>query len=870
MTNDSLPTNGEQRRFSVHEHLIYDVIKSQAGSVEKAIEELVMNSVDAGATQCQIDLTVDTFSVTDNGKGFTSRQQIIDNFECFGQPRNGDATFGKFRVGRGQIMAFAACEWTSGPWSMAVDFRNKGIDYVLSPIEPAVNGCSVRGQFYNPLHRGAFQQTCRALVQQLRYVSLAVTLNDTELGGVDINALHQQDPETWPIDTDEYVIGIRNSGGVKVYNQGVYVCTESSDYYGCHAEVISKKALKLNMARNAVLYQEDPHWPSIVQHLRVVGYQRGLTSRGRLNDEVRQHLINALLHEPEVSMLDCLHAKLIIDAKGSHWSILDFLNSPLPVTWGPQKKNSMAETVSDRKLAFVISDRTMEEWGIHFDHGMSFVNSLGHALESEYQQCIDRENKEDIDLDDKISLLDEMMSVLAGKPIVSLSVFDQHLMINLEEVNRKSLSDSERDGLTVLNRGSTAMASALRQTEYGYCPKRSVGIGQSDAADAWTDGTSRIIVEKRQLKLLNLGMAGCLRLAHLLLHEYLHREPDTESHVHNEFFYSTYHDLCIDTPVITKTANKMLSEHINHVRRSGDYLSRRVLKDVGSHTYPYYALFIDRKGKHPFLDTLLKKNGFTCQGDGEYFTKIQYTGDHSSERYRDNHPQYPEHSPFAELIQWPDPVREQLKITVDQLILETSKKQKVILDLEQTLYRTSFEDNRKHRQLTKKIKDLRDDIRALYNTLFTTYHQAIKLQVVDNGLLTPSMADAAFAPLLDERLPNTLRTKTVPVSVKDVCLLLFVEALMQDKNSNIHNIHLRTDDNILVNFSRNNPLTVSLYLADPRRCAALDRECGGLWDGKHSDATSRQHYDRHLQLYINQLIDCAWQPDKLIEALKKT
>ncbi len=80
----------ETRKFSMHPDLLYSVIKNQAGSIGKAILELVMNSIDAGATRVDITLDRRTVKVADDGKGFTSRQEIDEFFETFGNTAPGE------------------------------------------------------------------------------------------------------------------------------------------------------------------------------------------------------------------------------------------------------------------------------------------------------------------------------------------------------------------------------------------------------------------------------------------------------------------------------------------------------------------------------------------------------------------------------------------------------------------------------------------------------------------------------------------------------------------------------------------------------------------------------------------------------------
>jgi signal transduction histidine kinase len=66
--------------FKLHPSFIHSAIKDQASGIDKAIAELVMNSLDAGATRVDIHVNeIDEkyhFTIKDNGKGFTQQLKI--------------------------------------------------------------------------------------------------------------------------------------------------------------------------------------------------------------------------------------------------------------------------------------------------------------------------------------------------------------------------------------------------------------------------------------------------------------------------------------------------------------------------------------------------------------------------------------------------------------------------------------------------------------------------------------------------------------------------------------------------------------------------------------------------------------------------
>ena len=116
--------------FKIDENILYSIIAKQAGTLQKSFLELVMNSIDAAATEIKIEFDGLNFTFYDNGKGFESEDEIHKFFGTFGTPHEeGDAVYGKFRMGRGQIMAFSHNQWKSNTFFMDVDIKNIGINY---------------------------------------------------------------------------------------------------------------------------------------------------------------------------------------------------------------------------------------------------------------------------------------------------------------------------------------------------------------------------------------------------------------------------------------------------------------------------------------------------------------------------------------------------------------------------------------------------------------------------------------------------------------------------------------------------------------------------------------------------------------------
>jgi hypothetical protein len=166
----------ETRAFKVHPQLLWDVIQRQAGTLTKAVAEGVMNSIDAGAKTVRVSLSDTAVSITDDGKGFRDRKEIELFFETFGQPHEeGDATYGTFRMGRGQMFSFGKNRWRSGRFSMAVDIKGKGLDYDLTEESEARDGCEIKIELYRPLSLLQRREIADDLRRSLRYVPVELT-----------------------------------------------------------------------------------------------------------------------------------------------------------------------------------------------------------------------------------------------------------------------------------------------------------------------------------------------------------------------------------------------------------------------------------------------------------------------------------------------------------------------------------------------------------------------------------------------------------------------------------------------------------------------------------------------------------------------
>jgi hypothetical protein len=494
----------ETRNFKMHPKLLMDVIKRQAGSLAKAVLEGVMNGVDAGATRIEIALTPKKLTITDNGRGFESRQQIERFFEVFGQPPEEDErkTYGTFRMGRGQLFAYGRSLWTTNGWRMDVDVNTRGLDYDLIQ-QPANNttGCTIEVDLYEELLPSAEAETQRCVERWCRYVPVAVLFN-----GRQVNV----DPgeEKWDHITDEAYVRLKKTGVLEIYNLGIHVMDIAGHIYGAGGVVVSRRQLKVNFARNDI--QSDcPVWRKIKPLVNQIATRTNTRTKS-LNDDARQRLADQI-RGGEISLTDYenLKLKVITGVTGRHFSIDNLLRAH-QVTVAPLG-DAIGERIHLSNRAFVMAESTLERFGFAAARQLiTFLLKRAPDWFSDPPKVLDFEKLKS-EINDSYELLPE-----------------------------GELTSNEKVWLSLVR----SMWQELRMEEcdgYPRCPDRTMHIGQGPA-HGWTDASSYVAIGRDFLKRQNVDLGGIIAVSAVLIHEGCHEEADLTAHAHDQTFYELFHD----------------------------------------------------------------------------------------------------------------------------------------------------------------------------------------------------------------------------------------------------------------------------------------------------------------------------------------
>jgi hypothetical protein len=511
--------------FEVDENIVHDLIYRQNGTISTALRELVMNALDYGSDRVDITIGRTHFEVKDRGKGFEDETSIMQFFKRFGTPhKEGDAKYGRFRIGRGQIMAFAKTTWHSKNFQMVTDIGSGVTGFNLTKDAEYYAGCSVSGSFYKELPSGEVESAVRDLSNLVRYAPHPIFINQ-----VQVNA---NGATKWDYDDDELSIIFNPKGryGINLYSQGILVKELHMFRYGTTADIVTKKALQLNMARNEI-NENDPLWKKVHRVLRSEMLKK--TKRSSiLTEHERLSLIDQFVCD-ELGFLDIYKAPLLKDVRGKSSSFYKELGKKRPWTVCNDTQRAQADQVSTLGTAFVLSRSELDLWRV------DTVEALLSMAKAK-MDCVNR--TEDLRQAARWTrIIDDV--VIVDFERVASGIHNQYDIV--EQKDLTALERAQRNTLQYACDNICGRLSKIRDTDIG---KRKVLIGDGPAI-AWTDSSTFIAVNREQLSYFKNGSAGLIQLAGILLHELTHQEGSITDNGHDHAFYESFHDAILVGPI---------------------------------------------------------------------------------------------------------------------------------------------------------------------------------------------------------------------------------------------------------------------------------------------------------------------------------
>jgi len=505
-----------RRALRMHDALLVSVIRDQAGDLWKGVLEGVQNSIDAEASR--IDITVDETRVviSDDGRGFRSMREVEDWFETFGTPHeDGDAVFGRFRMGRGQLFNFGVTTYRTGEFQFVVDIEAGGLSYELTTGLENHPGCEVTIDLYTPQLSNQIFHLVAEIKRAVKYVDTEIFLNGD---------LITSSPASlkWNHEDDDAYYKMDGTQTVCLYHLGVFICDIPAHSLGSGGVIVAKTTLMVNMARNTV-HQNCPVWTRIKRTFKARASTR-ITRSTSMTDAERMFVINRLI-TGEVALRDVANLRIFRLATGSWISFSSLFRSVavMPVSFA-EIGNRTADRSLQAKTALVLSSSMLEAFNCETPaQWHDLMNTIVENTPYAYREIT----------------------------VTPFSTIKEKYHEGAEIIPDKELTDIESIWIRALTRADRLCAGwqppdgyAHSRPSGGYIPLRTFRVGVSDVADGWTDGETYIAINREFLrKLKDRSFSDCVKLAQLVVHEYCHHNDSSSGHVHDIEFYRDYHDL---------------------------------------------------------------------------------------------------------------------------------------------------------------------------------------------------------------------------------------------------------------------------------------------------------------------------------------
>jgi hypothetical protein len=529
--------------FELDPQIIHHIIYSQAGSIGKAIIELLMNSVDAGATSVRLSMTKSGFNCRDDGRGFASREDVLRYFGRFGTPhQEGDATYGRFRLGRGQIMAHATTEWLSNSWKMTVDTRSMGYNYDLDDLSEGTPGCTIEGNWYEPLNDLELMSAIQEIRDLVRYTTIAVELN---------GKIITRDPssEKWDFEDEWAYYRAKEEGPVSIYNQGVLVRHDSSHVWGAGGLIVSKQAIDLNVSRTEILRKTCVVWKPIAKQFgQLANEVSARLGDHRKTEARREKNARALLSgDPQITSIFQREEVITLLPGKRHVTLQDFIRRARRdhkgkitiVEYGNDVPKG--EAIARDGIIQVVHPQTLERFGCNG--------------QEDFQEVLERAiaNVSEAFTNGKTWSEEDLVRWFPMPELVSFSTLRDAFVERTQIVSEKTALDKETRRAWValrwcIQQYAGACSGAKRYTDGRMAydePRMHVLLGESNSAEAWTDGDSYLAINVRIVKrLIAEPLKTAAYIFGLVEHEIAHKGDSLECG-HDEAFYQRYHDISI-------------------------------------------------------------------------------------------------------------------------------------------------------------------------------------------------------------------------------------------------------------------------------------------------------------------------------------
>lgn len=519
----------ETLQFTVSPSIIRHLIERQAGTLDKAILELITNGVDAGASRIDVTFHDDRrITVTDNGRGFQTREEVEKHFGDFGfdhdteDERHLGRINGRFGMGRSQIYGFGRSSWRTHTFQMDVDIRSeKDLAFDLTTIEgEPVNGCTIDVELYSPTSTVEKERVRRTLKEHVQYAPSAIFVDGTRVN-------KPLDSIKWSAESEHLLFLNKPTStyGLEVHNMGIFVSRYTQSNLGVSGVVVSKipHSFKVTMSRTDV-HRSCELWAEMLELIKP--FKEKQRRRKTLTDQDRMGIARDWLYGELEDTSVMRRSRLFKTVKGNYMTLKQVHQHGDGLVAIEQKRY----------------DRIGE--AIHNSHAMT-------VLARDFYDWIDAGNEQDV-----IFALEAMSRLAYGEQwglwfkLADYEAARKSYDGALIAVETKKWTKLQKAQIASLNQLANPIARAVKygqsQLATSGSPRR-LTLGDSDTALAWTDGRNYICLKRGYMNsCFDEGLDGIIRLIGVMVHEQLHAESDmSDEHDHPPEFFEAFENVLV-------------------------------------------------------------------------------------------------------------------------------------------------------------------------------------------------------------------------------------------------------------------------------------------------------------------------------------
>ena len=518
----------ETVQFTVSASIIRHLIERQAGTLDKAILELIMNGIDAGAERIEVVFEDDQhISVRDNGRGFRTRDEVEKHFADFGfdhdtkEERGYGRVNGRFGLGRSQIYGFGQSSWRTHTFRMDVDIQsNKELAFELSTGESeSVDGCHIDVALYKPLTEVGKEQIRRTLREHVQYAPSSIVVDGDQVNK-DVASIK------WNAESEHLLFLNKPTAtyGLELHNMGIFVNRYTQSDMGVSGVVVSKvpHSFKVTMSRTDV-HRSCELWAEMLTMIKP--FKETQRRRKQLTDQDRMGIARDWLYGdlPEAAVMRS--SRIFKTVKGNYLTLRQLhRHAQGMVTVEMSRYDRVAEAIHESYAIGVLA-RDFLDWIDARDVG-AVVKALNQMAELAYG--------------------------LPRTEYFEVGDYEKHkagfngALITIDKSRWTKLQKAQLASLNSIN-GHLANGVRYGQKRITTGDKRLLTLGDSDTALAWTDGNNFICLRRTFMNsCFENGMDGILRLIALLVHEQLHTDSDAdETHDHSQEFFEAFENVML-------------------------------------------------------------------------------------------------------------------------------------------------------------------------------------------------------------------------------------------------------------------------------------------------------------------------------------